>query len=306
MESLDVTVVLPAFNEAGHIRQEIDRIRAAFAHTDYRYEILVIDDGSTDGTADHVTDYDQVRLVRFKKNRGTGVARRYGTQHAWGRIVVWTDADMSYPNELIPLLVAELERSEANQVVGARRTEEGTHKWARVPAKWVIRKIAEYLSRSTIPDLNSGFRAFYRSDALPHLWLLPEGFSCVTTLTLAFLCNGLVVDYMPIDYAKRAGKSHFHPIKDAYRYGLQVVRMITYFEPLRVFVPPAFLLLGVGVFKFLFDIIGGFIQNGDPFRLAVNTVLFIVTGLVLFAIGLLADLLVRVGSNFNSPMDEHQ
>lgn len=306
MEDLDVTVVLPAYNEAGHIRQEIDRISAAFAQTAYTYEILVIDDGSRDGTANQVTDYDQVRLVRFQTNRGTGVARRYGTQHAKGRIVVWTDADMTYPNELIPDLVAELERSGANQVVGARRTEEGTHKWARVPAKWTIRKIAESLSRTEIPDLNSGFRVFYRQDALPHLWLLPEGFSCVTTLTLAFLHNGLVVEYWPIDYSKRAGKSHFHPFKDAYLYVMQVLRMITYFAPLRVFAPPAFLLLGIGIFKFLFDIIGGLIQNGDPFKLAVNTVLFIVTGLVLFAIGLLADLIVRVGRNINSPVDDHR
>ena len=302
MEAIDVTVVLPAYNEAGHIRQEVERIIAAMAASPYRFEILVIDDGSADQTAAMIEGMDHVRLVRFQTNRGTGVARRYGTQHANGRIVVWTDADMTYPNDQIPELVATLESSGANQVVGARTSEEGTHKWARVPAKWTIRKIAEWLSGVSIPDLNSGFRAFYRQDALPHLWLLPEGFSCVTTLTLAFLNNGLVVDYMPIDYAKRAGKSHFHPFRDAYRYILQVLRMVTFFAPLRVFVPPALALLGIGIFKFLFDIIGGFIRDGDPFRLAVNTVLFIVTGLVLFALGLLADLLVRIGKQINTPV----
>lgn len=300
METLDVTVVLPAFNEAGHIRQEVDRIRAAFANTTYRFEILMIDDGSSDATAQQVAGEPDVRVVRFKTNRGTGTARRYGTRHARGKIVVWTDADMSYPNDRIPELVAELEHSGADQIVGARRTEEGTHKWARVPAKWMIRKIAEWLSGATIPDLNSGFRAFYRQAALPHLWLLPDGFSCVTTITLAFLCNGLMVEYWPIDYAKRAGKSHFHPIRDAYRYIMQVIRMITFFAPLRVFAPPAFALLSIGLIKFVIDIVGGLMRDGDPFRLAVNTVLFIVTGLVLFAIGLLADLLVSIGKSINA------
>lgn len=298
--TLDVTVVLPAFNEAGHIVQEVQRINAAFANSPYSHEILVIDDGSQDGTGALVHALPHVRVKRFAKNRGTGVARRHGTQEAHGNIVVWTDADMSYPNELIPDLVTVLTNSTAQQVVGARRTEEGTYKWARVPAKWLIRKVAEYLSQSEIPDLNSGFRAFYRKDALPHLWLLPEGFSCVTTITLAFLCNGMHVDYWPIDYAKRAGKSHFRPFVDAYRYLLQVLRMITFFAPLRVFAPPAFALLGIGLVKFLIDIIGGLIRDGDPFKLAVNTVLFIVTGLVLFALGLLADLIVRVGQNVNA------
>lgn len=301
MEDLDVTVVLPAFNEEGHIQQEIERIQASFIDHPFSYEILVIDDGSTDQTSKMVVEGPQVRLVRFPANRGTGTARRYGTQHARGRIVVWTDADMSYPNDTIGDFVSTFQASGANQMVGARRTEEGTHKWARVPVKWVIRRIAEGLSRTKIPDLNSGFRAFYRQDALPHLWLLPEGFSCVTTITLAFLCNGLTVAYEPIDYAKRAGKSHFHPFRDAYRYILQVLRMVTFFAPLRVFAPPAFFLLGVGGLKFCYDILGGLIRDGDPFRLAVNTVLFIVTGLVLFAIGLLADLMVKVGQQIHQP-----
>ncbi|WP_336249273.1 glycosyltransferase family 2 protein [Stomatohabitans albus] len=301
MDDVDVTVVLPAYNEAGHILNEIERINAGFAASPYTHEILLIDDGSTDDTAAIVAGAPHVRLVRFNQNRGAGASRRYGTQHAHAPIVAWTDADMSYPNERLPDLVAALERSGANQIVGARRTEEGTHKWARIPAKWVIRKIAESLSRSSIPDLNSGFRAFYRKDALPHLWLLPDGFSCVTTITLAFLCNGLTVEYWPIDYAKRAGKSHFRPIGDAYRYILQVLRMITFFAPLRVFAPPALFLLLLGLGKFLFDIIGGLIRDGDPFRLAANTVLFIVTGLLLFAIGLLADLIVRVGQRVNEP-----
>ncbi len=296
---LDVTVVLPALNEVGHIGDEVDRITKALKESPYSFEILVIDDGSTDGTGDAVEGRPFVRLMRFPVNRGSGTARRIGTQEAYGRYVVWTDADMTYPNERIPELIDILQTGRAQQVVGARSTEEGTHKVFRVPAKWTIRKLAEYLSQSTIPDLNSGLRAFRRSDALPYLGLLPTGFSCVTTITLAFLSNGLVVEYMPIDYAKRAGKSHFHPIKDAYKYILQVVRMVTFFEPLRVFAPVALTLLALGGFKLVYDMVGGAIADGDPFRLSINTVLLLITGLILFSLGLLADLIVRTSKHNN-------
>ena len=291
--SLDVTVVLPALNEVGHIGDEVDRITKALKESPYSFEILVIDDGSTDGTGDAVEGLPFVRLMRFPVNRGSGTARRIGSKEAYGTYVVWTDADMTYPNERIPELIDILQTGRCQHVVGARRTEEGTHKLARVPAKWAIRKLAEYLTGTEIPDLNSGLRAFKRSDALPYLGLLPTGFSCVTTITLSFLSNGLVVEYIPIDYAKRAGKSHFHPIRDAYRYMLQVVRMVTFFEPLRVFAPAAFLLLGLGAVKFVYDIVSGLITDNDPWALSINTVLLLITGLILFSLGLLADLIVR-------------
>lgn len=291
--SLDVTVVLPALNEVGHIGAEVDRITKALKDSPYTFEILVIDDGSTDGTGDAVEGLPFVRLMRFPVNRGSGTARRIGSQEAYGEYVVWTDADMTYPNERIPELVDILKTGRAQQVVGARTTEEGTHKLLRVPAKWTIRKLAEYLTSSQIPDLNSGLRAFRRADALPYLGLLPTGFSCVTTITLAFLSNGLVVEYMPIDYAKRAGKSHFHPVRDAYRYILQVVRMVTFFEPLRVFAPLALGLLAIGSAKLVYDVVQGAVTAGDPFRLSINTVLLLITGLILFSLGLLADLIVR-------------
>ena len=292
-QDLDVTVVLPAYNEVGHVRAEVDRITAAMKDSPYSFEILVVDDGSSDGTGDAVEGLPFVRLIRFPVNRGSGTARRIGTQEALGTYVVWTDADMTYPNERIPELIDILETGRANQVVGARRTEEGTHKLLRVPAKYLIRRLAEYLTASEIPDLNSGLRAFSRADALPYLGLLPTGFSCVTTITLSFLSNGLVVEYLPIDYAKRAGRSHFHPIKDAYRYILQVVRMVTFFEPLRVFAPMAFLLLAIGGGKFVYDMVSGLVTDGDPFALSINTVLLVITGLILFSLGLLADLIVR-------------
>jgi len=287
-----VTIVLPCYNEEDHLLQELERITLAMDASQHSYELLVIDDASTDGTRAVVESqlerFPQIRFMPFTRNGGSGTARRIGSREARGQIVVWTDADMTYPNERIPEFVDHLlDNPGVDQVVGARTSEEGTHKWARVPAKWVIRKVAERLSSTRIPDLNSGLRAFRRDVSLPYLRLLPPGFSCVTTLTLAFLSNQHSVEYLPIHYAKRSGSSKFHPFHDAYRYILQVLRMVMYFNPLRVLMPVALWLIGIGLVKAVVDLVI------PPVYIPVNTALLLLSGLLIGSMALLADLIVR-------------
>jgi hypothetical protein len=193
---------------------------------------------------------------------------------------------MTYPNDEIPQLVAQLDGYD--QVVGARTSEQGTVKVARVPAKWFIRKLASYLVETPIPDLNSGLRAFRASVARQYLHLLPPGFSCVTTLTLAFLANGYSVRYVPIAYAPRAGTSKFHWWRDTKRYMIQVIRMVLSYNPLRVFMPAAVVLAVVGLVKLGID------WGARDFRLSTNTLLILFAAFQLLAIGLLADLVVRL------------
>jgi glycosyltransferase involved in cell wall biosynthesis len=289
-----VTVVLPCFNEQGHVLEELERITVAMDASEYAdsYELLVIDDKSSDNTLELLRSaqpsYPHMRLMPFSRNGGSGTARRIGSGEARGRIVVWTDADMTYPNERIPEFVRFLdEHPDIDQVVGARLTEEGTHKWARVPAKWLIRRIASYLAATEIPDLNSGLRAFRKDVSLPYLRLLPPGFSCVTTITMAFLSNQHAVEYLPIDYAKRAGESKFHPLRDAYRYILQVLRMVMYFNPIKVLMPLALWLFAIGVVKAIVDL------SIYHFHLTTNSLLLLITGLLIASVALLADLIVR-------------
>ncbi|OLT28222.1 glycosyl transferase family 2 [Nocardiopsis sp. CNR-923] len=287
-----VTIVLPCYNEQDHVLDEVKRISSAMDASGYGYELLAVDDASTDDTLARLRDaevlYPHLRVIAFGHNGGSGTVRRIGSQRARGEFVVWTDADMSYPNERIPELVAMLDQDpETDQVVGARTQEMGSHKALRVPAKWAIRKIAERLTGTRIPDLNSGLRVFRRDVARPYLRLLPPGFSCVTTITLAFLSNHHPVRYVPIEYATRAGTSKFHFVKDAYRYILQVLRMVMYFNPLKVLMPPALALLGIGAAKFVFD------QVRNPLYIPNNTVMILMTGLIIAAIALLADLIVR-------------
>jgi glycosyltransferase involved in cell wall biosynthesis len=287
-----VSIILPCFNEQDHVVREVERICRAMDASGAAYELIAVDDASTDATLAMLRDaeprFPHLRVVHFPRNGGSGTVRRIGTQQAKGDIVVWTDADMSYPNGQIPELVAMLDADPTvDQVVGARTSEAGKHKVLRVPAKWFIRKLAEHLVNSEIPDLNSGLRAFRREVALPYLRLLPPGFSCVTTITLAFLSNEHEVRYVPIEYAKRAGSSKFHFFADAYRYILQVLRMVMYFNPLKVLMPPALFLLGLGLAKAVFDMVV------HPLYFAINTVLIFVTGMIIASLALLADLIVR-------------
>ncbi|WP_205860471.1 glycosyltransferase family 2 protein [Phycicoccus sp. HDW14] len=287
-----VTVVLPCYNEGAHVLEEIDRCSRVLEESELTYEILCIDDASTDDTLEVLraaqTRYPHIRVLPFRRNGGSGTARRIGTQQARGEVVVWTDADMTYENERIPELVRILRDDPTyDQVVGARTTEEGTHKWARVPAKWLIRKIAEWLTKTRIPDLNSGLRAFRRDVSLPYLRLLPAGFSCVTTITIAFLSNQHDIKYVETAYAKRAGVSKFHFVGDAYRYILQVLRMVMYFDPLKVLMPPALWLVVIGLVKAVVDMVR------HPFYFPASTVLLVVSGIMIGSLALLSDLVVR-------------
>jgi glycosyltransferase involved in cell wall biosynthesis len=283
--SLDVTIILPVFNEVEHLRAEVDRIRAAMDLSEYSYEIIVVDDGSTDGSGEAAAAIGGLRVIRFRQNRGSGSARKAGTAAARGRVTVWTDVDMTYPNDTIPQLVKELDGYD--QVVGARTSEQGTTKALRVPAKWFIRKLASFLTSTNIPDLNSGFRAFRTDVARQYLRHLPAGFSCVTTMTMTFLANGYSVNYIPIDYAARSGRSKFHPVKDTQRYATQVIRMILSYNPLRIFMPVGLALLALGFGKAIYDI------NEYQWHLTTNTLLIVFAAFQIIVIGLLADLVVR-------------
>jgi len=285
-ERIEVSIVLPVYNEVGHVRNEVERIIKTMGASRYSFEIVVVDDGSTDGSGDELRRIDGITLIQFLHNRGSGAARKIGTRRARGDVVVWTDVDMTYPNDEIPLLVDQMPGWD--QIVGARDREAGSNRRLRVGAKWLIRKLAQYLTASEIPDLNSGYRAFRREVADQYLHLLPSGFSCVTTITMTFLANGYSVKYVPIAYFPRAGESKFHWWDDTKLYLLQVVRMVLSYNPMKVFMPLSIALLVIATGKLIYDVVGA------NFRIAGNTLLLYSAAFILLLAAFIADLLVRL------------
>jgi glycosyltransferase involved in cell wall biosynthesis len=285
-----ISVVIPAYNEELAIGDDLKSIQGALTGAGLDYEIIVVDDASTDRTAEIVRGFPDVRLISHPYNRGEGAARTTGLRASRGDIIVTTDADGTYPNQDMPRLLAALEGYD--MVIGARKKEAGTMRWLRTPAKTFIRLLASYLTATRIPDLNSGLRALRKGPALRFLNILPATHSWVSTITIAFLTNGYTVNFIPIDYYPRKGKSSFHPLRDTYNYLSLVVRAIVYFNPLKVFLPASLLLLLVGGAKMIYDILA------YNWHFAPSTVTLILTGVQIGALGMLADLIVR---RFNGP-----
>ena len=281
-----ISIIIPMYNEEDAIGGDLDTIIQTMSGSDVPWEIIVVDDGSTDASAEIVRRREGVRLIQHPYNRGTGAARTTGLQHARGDVIVMTDGDGTYPNQDIPRLLAHI--GECDMVIGARKMETGSLKWLRSPTKLFIRLLASYLTGVKIPDVNSGLRVFKKSVAERFLDILPTTHSWVGTQTVAFLSEGYAVKFVPIDYYKRKGKSSFHPISDTYNYLSLVVRTIMYFNPLKVFLPVALTLIVVGVVKLIRDIIyyRGFYVPGV-------TLMLILTAIQVGAIGLLADLIVK-------------
>lgn len=281
-----ISIVIPAYNEEEAIGEDLDRIRATMEASGYDYEVIVVDDGSTDRTAEIARQRPWVRMIQHPHNRGVGAARTTGVKAAQGDVIVMTDGDGTYPNQDIPRLLAPMDRYD--MVIGARRREAGSLPWLRVPAKHFIRLLASYLAETRIPDPNSGFRAFRREIALQVLDILPHGHSWVGTITLAFLSEDHLVTFIPIDYYQRKGRSTFHPLADTYNYLSLVVRTIMYFNPLKVFLPVSLFLIVVAFIKLVRD----FIVYRGPYVPGV-TLMLVLTAIQVGAIGLLADLIVK-------------
>jgi glycosyltransferase involved in cell wall biosynthesis len=279
----DVTIVVPAHNEEAGIGQVLADVKAAMADTPHSFEIVVVDDSSTDRTAE-IARESGVTLYQHSFRRGYGEALKTGIRIARSNVIVTIDGDGTYPCDVIPTLLARLDG--IAMVVGARIGANVNIPFLRRLPKLLLLRLANYLADAKIPDLNSGLRVFHREDALRLFRLLPSGFSFSTTITLAMMQSGAGVEYVPIDYHKRFGKSKIHPILDTKRLLFQIVRMIIYVNPLKVFFPISIVLFVVGAVKLVFDIV----QNQNVAELSV---LLIMGAIQVLAIGLLADLVNR-------------
>jgi glycosyltransferase involved in cell wall biosynthesis len=280
-----VSVVMPAYDEAPGIAATIAAVQAVLAALKVDHELVVVDDGSDDGTAEVAAEAGADVVVSLPENRGYGSALKAGIARARHDTVVIIDADGTYPPEAIPAL---LELAARYHMVVAARTGDSVHvPWARRPAKWFLRMLASYLAGRRIPDLNSGLRLFRKDLVVRFGHLLPSGFSFTTTITLAALSNDVLVAWQPIDYHPRVGHSKIRP-GHAFDFLLLVIRTIVYFNPLKVFLPLGAVLFLVGTGKLAYDIVIG--------NLSETAITGFLGAAVVWAVGLLSDQIARLGA----------
>lgn len=284
---ISISIVIPAYNEAKGIKEVLVDTKESMKAVSGEYEIIVIDDGSTDGTSDIVGGIADIKLIKHDSNKGYGAALKTGIENAKADLILIIDADGSYPVEDIPRLLEHVDSYA--MVVGARMGERVKIPLFRRPAKFLLSLIANYLSGVKIPDLNSGMRVFKKDIAKRFFNILPQGFSFTSTLTLACICNEYPVKYVPINYHSRKGKSTIHPIKDTVNFALLIVRAITYFRPLKVFLPAGFIITLIGLLKLIF--IDVLIEH----NIGDLSVMLILSGIQICFFGLLADLIVKRG-----------
>jgi glycosyltransferase involved in cell wall biosynthesis len=276
-----ISIVIPAYNEENGIVDSVSWVQDVMEKSKYEYEIIVVDDGSTDRTSERVRSTG-ARVVRQDVNQGYGASLKTGICSAKGDWIVITDADSTYPADRIPDLLRHA--NDNDMVVGARIGSAAKIPLIRRPAKWVLAQLANYLAETKIPDYNSGLRVFRKSLAERFFKILPQGFSFTTTITLSSLTNGYRVKYIPIEYFKRTGKSKIRPIKDTYNFAMLIVRTTVYFNPLRVFMPLGATLFSAGAFKMAHEIVVG---GG----LAEASVFLMLGSCQTVALGLIADMI---------------
>jgi glycosyltransferase involved in cell wall biosynthesis len=279
-----VSVVIPAYDEGDAISAVLEQLLGVLQRAGLDHEIIVVDDGSSDDTAAAARAVPGVQVWQHAENRGYGAALKTGIRHAKGDLIVITDADGTYPNDRIPELVAAMDS--ADMVVGARTQGRPRVPLVRRPAKWFLRKLAEYVSETPIPDLNSGMRAFRRADVLHYLSALPNKFSFTTTITLITLADGGIIEYVPIEYYERLGRSKIRPA-DAFHFLILTLRTALLIDPLKVFLPAGLGLTLAGLAMGLYQLA---ITRG----IAQSPILLFLSGLQIAAMGLLADLVVTL------------
>jgi glycosyltransferase involved in cell wall biosynthesis len=280
-----VSVLIPAYNEEKAVGEVVQKIRKVLSRARIRHEILVMDDGSQDRTAQEAKKAGAL-VVSMGENRGYGASLKAGLRHAKGQVIAMLDADGTYPAEELPALIQSLEK--ADMVVGARVKSNAAIPLLRRFPKWLLGLWANYLAERKIPDLNSGMRVFRKTVISRYEGLFPNGFSFTTTLTLALECHGYIVQYRPISYLQRIGDSKIRPFQDTINFFSLVLRVVMYFKPLKIFLPLSGIILVSGISLGTLDWAKGQALGG-------TTLLLIVAGIQIAALGLLADLLVKRG-----------
>jgi len=276
------SVIVPAFNEAHSVATLVDSLRRQARWL----EIIVVDDGSTDGTGDAAAGAG-ARVLRHPYNKGNGAAVKTGLRSAAGTYILIVDADGQHQPHDTVRLVSQLDRYEL--VVGARSADSQASWSRRIGNHW-LNRTASYLTGHPIPDLTSGFRAAHRECMLEFIHLFPNGFSTPTTSTMSFIRAGYSVRFEPIVAAQRLGTSKIRLGSDGARFVLILLKVMTIFSPLRLFVPVSGALFALGAAYAAWTI-------ATQSHVTNSSVLLILSSIVILLIGLVSEQIASLRSD---------
>ena len=288
---MKTSIIIPCYNEKHAIRETIECIWTVVRKSDIKnVEIIAVNDGSTDGS-EHVlnslaaeSQAGELLVIHHNRNQGYGAALKTGIRRSQSDYICITDADGTYPNERIPELIRKITSNDLDMVVGARIGENVDYSKIRSIPKMILVPWVSFLCGTEVPDMNSGLRIFRRDRSLHFLKLLPDGFSFTTTITICLLRNRYAVEFIPISYTKRIGKSHIKPIRDTLRFTQLILRTGMYFAPMRLLAPLIAALAALFTISAIYDLTA--LNN-----LTDKTVLLGFASLNVFLFALLADMI---------------
>ena len=273
-----LTIIIPVYNEAENITSVIEGVKRVMGSD---IELLLIDDGSTDSTAE-IACACGAKVISHPYNMGNGAAIKTGLRVAKGEIIITMDGDGQHDPADIPKLLEHIDRYD--MTVGARGWEGAVH---RNIANRIYNLLASYVTSMRVKDLTSGFRAIKNDVAKRYIYLLPTGFSYPTTITMALIKSGHSVKYIPIKARKRAGRSKIRPLRDGMKFLSIIVKIATLFSPFKIFLPVSgfFSLGGLSYYWYAY-------LTGTRFP---NLPIFmIISGVIIFMMGLIAEQIAQM------------
>ena len=285
-----LSIIIPVYNEENAIEETIDSIINILNNANFDYEVILVNDGSTDKSMSRIQtklkDIENFFVFDHKINRGYGASLKTGINNSKYNTIAITDADNTYPNEKIIEFYDMAMNQKLDMLVGARIGQNVKIPVIRRPAKKILQVLANYLANYKIPDLNSGLRIMKKSIVKKFYKILPDGFSFTTTITLAMITNNYQVSFEKINYYSRTGNSKIRPIYDTLNFVQLIVRTVLLFNPLKIFLP-------VSLFMFLISFILIIYRIFIAESFGVISIILFVGAIQVLAIGMLADLIDR-------------
>ena len=282
-----ISLIIPCFNERSAIEETIDEINFLLGKA--LHEIIVIDDGSFDGTYEILKNRNDIKLVRNPYNKGYGYSIKKGIMAATGGIVAITDADGTYPIESILLMVKKLEEG-YDLVIGKRGNLKTFDPFIKKLSRFLFKQIAQFVAGERILDVNSGLRVFRRDVILKYMVNTSSGFSFSLSTTLIFILEGLSVYYYPIEYRPRIGKSKIKYLRDTLRSAQILVETITLYNPIKIFILVAGLISALGFIVLLIPVFSNLLNSSFGI---IGFVILQGISLYTFSLGLIAFLLKK-------------